>query len=154
MYVVIFITHLFQDWLFVFFWYCSIKLGNGNGIKVTEPDFLVAYMFTCNIGEAVNNDKYGFLISWKVLTFNIFGFFFFSDSILHYHFAKTASLGKCRAFSYEPMRSLHIRLLSFPNLIFQDHLVVLNDFLVDDVITGEYLDESSFFILQTGLVIS
>ena len=81
-------------------------------------------------------------------------FFFFSDSILHYHFAKTASLGKCWAFSYEPMRSLHIRLLSFPNLIFQDHLVVLNDFLVDDVITGEYLDESSFFILQTGLVIS
>ena len=81
---------------------------------MTEPGFLVAYMFTCNIGATVNNDKYGFLISLKVLTFNIFGFFS-SDSILHYHFAKTASLGKCQAFSYEPMRSLHIRLLSFPN---------------------------------------
>lgn len=78
--------------MFVFL-YCSIKLGNGNGIKVTEPGFLVAYMFTCNIGATVNNDKYGFLISLKVLTFNIFGFFS-SDSILHYHFAKTACLGK------------------------------------------------------------
>ena len=92
------------------------------------------------------------LISWNVFSWGFCGNFCF-NIIVGYHFAKTTFPGNLGPWVIIEKGLSDLDCLISEVWFFLDQMVILNDFLVYDVMTwDEYTDDSTVFVLYITLI--
>ena len=92
------------------------------------------------------------LISWNVFSWDFWGNFCF-NIIVNYHFAKTTFPRNLGPWVINEKGLSDLDCLISEVWFFLDQMVILNDFLVYDVMTwDEYTDDSTVFVLYITLI--